>query len=91
MLFLSGHTQRDLICALKLLRKAFDDIGHLVDGVAELARWWFEAEGVISTFEKQMLVDGRRMSLPQFNKARKGWESVRDRYEVYSRVVSPPQ
>jgi hypothetical protein len=91
MLFLSGHTQRDPICALELLRKAFDDIGHLIDGVAKLAHWWSKAEGVISTFEKQILIDGRRISLLQLDKARNGWESVRDRYEVYSRVVSAPQ
>jgi hypothetical protein len=88
---LSGHTQRDLICTLELLRKAFEDIDHLVDGVAKFAHWWSEAENVISTFEKQMFVDGRRISLFQLGKAQKAWESVRDRYEVYSRVVSPTQ
>jgi hypothetical protein len=91
MLSLSDHTQRDLICALELLRKAFDDIGQLVDGVAKFAHWWSEAESVISTLEKQMFVDGRRISLLQLDKAQKGWEAVRDRYEVYSRVVSPMQ
>ncbi|KIM83091.1 hypothetical protein PILCRDRAFT_784274 [Piloderma croceum F 1598] len=85
------HTQRDLICASKLLRKAFDDIGHLVDGVAKFAHWWSEAESVISTLEKQMFVDRRRISLLQLDKARKGWEAVHDRYEVYSRVVSAMQ
>lgn len=76
---------------MELLEKASDDIGYLIDGVAKFAKWWSEAEDVISAFGKQMFVDGRQISLLQLDKTRKSWESVRDRYEVYSRVVSNPQ
>ena len=74
-----------------MLKKVSDDMGHLVDGVAKFANWWSQANAMLSNLEEQLFVNDQWINPIRLEMARKNWESIRDRYEVYSRTVSAPQ
>jgi len=80
--------EQDHIDGLELLKKASDDMGNLVDGVTKFANWWSKAKSMISTLEKQMFASDQRINPIRLEMARRDWECVRERYEVYTRTVS---
>jgi hypothetical protein len=77
--------------ALELFKKASDDIGHLLDGVHQFTSWWRQAQILISTLATQMFVNDQQIHPFRLEMGRKGWESVRDQYEVYIISVSALQ
>jgi len=79
--------EQDYVTASELIEKAADDIGHLLDGVDKFANWWRQAESMISTLEIGMFVSYPRINPIRLVMARKGWETVRERYEVYNRTI----
>ncbi|KIM74361.1 hypothetical protein PILCRDRAFT_828351 [Piloderma croceum F 1598] len=77
---------QDPTVALKLLHKASVDMLNLMGGVAKFANWWHKSGTIIATSERNLrfIVDLNRS---QFNKIRKEWEGVRNRYEGYDRMI----
>ena len=86
--FLDQSKEQDHIGALELLQNAFDNIGQLADGVHKFTNWWRQAQQLITTLETQIFVSYPRINHIILDMAQKRWESVRDRYEAYSRAVS---
>ena len=85
---LDQSKEQDHIGALELLQNASDNIGQLADGVDKFTNWWRQAQQLITTVETQMFVSYPQINPIRLAMAQKSWESVRDRYEAYSRAVS---
>jgi hypothetical protein len=81
--------EQDYVPPWELIEKALDNIGHLLDGVDKFANWWCQAESLISALDLEIakLVSNPRISPIRLEMARKGWETVGDRYEAYNRAV----
>jgi hypothetical protein len=63
----------------------------LADGVAKFAKWWSRANSMLSNLEERVFLNDQPINSIRLETARKSWESVRNRYEVYSRTVSALQ
>ncbi|KIM74362.1 hypothetical protein PILCRDRAFT_828352 [Piloderma croceum F 1598] len=77
--------EQDYTGALMLLHKASDDMSELVNCVSKFTNWWSKAETMISTLEKQMPIDVRRMSTTRVDVVRKNWAIVEKEIEEYRR------
>ena len=85
---LDDSKEQVYVPASELIEKADNDIEHLLDGVNKFVNWWRQAESMISALEIGMFVSYPRINPIRLEMARKGWETVRHRYEVYNMTVS---
>ena len=85
---LDHSKEQDHIGALELLQNAYDNIAQLTVGVDKFTNWWRQAQQLITTLETRTFVSYPRIDSIRLDMAKKGWESVSDRYEAYTRAVS---